>query len=63
MEMHDLRSSGERFSQAVKEVTVDYVPQPRESRLVKVSIVKSAGDTDLADVFESKKDNYGEIEK
>ena len=63
VEMYELWSSGERFSQAVKEVAVDYVPQTRESRFVKVPIVKSVAGADLAVVSESEKDIYRGIEK
>jgi len=63
VEMYELWSSGEKLSQAVKEVTVDYVPQTRESKLVKVPIVKSVAGTDLVIICESEKDIYYEIEK
>jgi hypothetical protein len=42
---------------------VEYVPQTRESRLVKVPIVKSVAGTDLTVVSELEKDIYREIEK
>ena len=58
VEMYELWSSGERFSQAEKEVTVDYVPQTRESKFVRVPIVKSVAGTDLAVISESEKDIY-----
>lgn len=48
VEMCELCSSGEKLSQAVKEVAVDYVPKTRESRLVKVPIVKSVAGTDFS---------------
>ncbi len=63
VEMYELWSSGEKLSQAVKEVTVDYVPQTRESRLVEVPIVKSVAGTDLAIVSDLEKDIYRYIEK
>jgi len=63
VEMYELWSSGEKLSQAVKEVTVDYVPQTRESKFVKVPSVKSIAGTDLAVVSESEKDIYRGIEK
>jgi hypothetical protein len=63
VEMYELWSSGEKLSQAVKEVTIDYVPQTRESRLVKVPIVKSVAGTDLVVVSDLEKDIYREIEK
>jgi hypothetical protein len=42
---------------------VDYVPQTRESMLVKVPIVKSVADADLAVVSELEKDIFREIEE
>ncbi len=63
VDMYELWSSGEKLSQAVKEVTADYVPQTRESKFVKVPSVKSIAGTDLAVVSESEKDIYLGIEK
>ena len=63
VEMYELWSSGEKLSQTFKEVTVDYVPQTRESKFVKVPIVKSVAGKDLAVVSESEKDIYRGIEK
>jgi hypothetical protein len=56
-------SSGERLFFTAKEVAVDYVPQTRQSRLVKVPSVKSVAGTDLEVVSESEKDIYRGIEK
>jgi hypothetical protein len=61
VEMYELWSSGERLSQAAKEVAVNYVPQTRESRLIKVPIVKSVAGADLAVVSELEKDIYRDI--
>ncbi len=63
VEMYELWSSGERLSQTFKEVNVDYVPQTRESKFVKVPSVKSIAWADLAVVSESEKKVYREIEK
>jgi hypothetical protein len=42
---------------------VQYVPKTRESRLIKIPIVKSFGGADLAVVSESDKNIYREIEE
>ena len=42
---------------------MDYVPQTRESRLVKVPILKSVAGADLVVVSELEKDIYRGIEK
>jgi hypothetical protein len=44
-------------------MTVDYVPQTRESRFVKVPILKSVAGTDLVVVSELEKNIYRGIEK
>ena len=51
------------FSKAKKEVTVDYVPQTRESKFVKVPSVKSVAGTDLSVVSESEKDFTMKLKK
>jgi hypothetical protein len=63
LEMYELWSSGEKLLQTFKEVTVDYVPLTRESRLVKIPSVKSVVGADLAVVSESEQDLYRDIEK
>jgi hypothetical protein len=63
VEMFELWSSGERLTQAGKEVKVEYVPQTRESRFVKIPTVKSIAGADLAVESKSEKDVYREIEK
>jgi len=63
VEMYELWSTGERFSQAKKGLAVDYVPQTRESKFVRVPIVKSVAGTDLSVISDSEKNLYNEIEK
>jgi hypothetical protein len=63
VEMYELWSSGERLCQAIKEMTVDYVPLTRADRLVKVPSVKSVAGADLAVVSENQKNIYLDIEK
>jgi hypothetical protein len=63
IEMYELWSSSERLCQAAKEVTVDYVPQTRESRLVKVPSVRSVAGADLVVVSDSERDIYIDIDR
>ena len=63
IEMYELWSSGEKLSQTTKEVIVEYVPQTRESRLIKVPIAKSIAGNDLAVSSESENEIYKQIEK
>lgn len=63
VEMYELWSDGEKLSFTQKEVTVQYVPQTRESRLIKIPIVKSFGEPCLAVISESDKNIYREIEE
>ncbi len=63
VEMYELWSSGEKLSCTFKEVTVDYMPQTRESKLREIPIVKSFGGVDLVVVSESDKNIYREIEE
>jgi hypothetical protein len=58
-----LWSSGEKLSEALKELNIDYVPQTRESRFIKAPTVKSVAGKDLAIISEPEKAVYREIEK
>ncbi|MBE3115865.1 hypothetical protein IMZ68_01540 [Candidatus Bathyarchaeota archaeon] len=63
VEMYELWSSGEKLNFTLKEITVQYVPQTRELRLVKIPTVKSVAGTDLTVVSSSAKNIYREIEQ
>jgi hypothetical protein len=63
VEMYELWTSGEKLSQTNNEVSVDYVPQTRESKYVKVPSVKSVAGADLVVVSESEKNVYRHIEE
>lgn len=63
VEMYERWSDGEKLSFTLKEVAVQYVPQSREYRLIKIPIVKSFGEPSLAVVSESDKNLYREIEE
>ena len=63
VEMYELWSSGEKLNFSFKEIAVQYVPQNREARLVKIPSVKSVAGTDLTVVSSSAKNIYREIEQ
>ncbi len=63
VEMYELWSSGEKLSFASKKVTVDYVPQTRESKLIRIPIIKRFEGEDLAVVSESNKSIYRKMEE
>ncbi len=61
VEMYEPWSSNEKLNFTAKEIIVQYVPQTRESRLVKVPTVKSVAGSDLTVVLSSAKEIYREI--
>jgi hypothetical protein len=63
VEMYEPWSSGEKLNFTAKEIIVQYVPQTRASRLVKVPTIKSVAGTDLTVVSSSVKDIFREIEQ
>jgi len=63
VEMYEPWSSGEKLNFTFKEITVQYVPQTREARLVKIPSVKSVAGTDLTVVSSSAKNIYRDIEQ
>ena len=63
VEMYEPWSSGEKLNFTSKEIVVQYVPQTREGRLVKIPTVKSVAGTDLTVVTSSAKEIYREIEQ
>jgi hypothetical protein len=63
VEMYEPWSSGEKLNFIAKEIVVQYVPQTREARLVKIPTVKSVAGTDLTVVSSSAKNIYCEIEQ
>jgi hypothetical protein len=63
VDMFELWGSDEKLYLATRALTVNYVPQTRESRLVKVPFVKCVTGTGLVVVSESEKGIFSEIEK
>ncbi len=63
VEMYEPWPSGEKLNFTAKEITVQYVPQTREERLVKIPTVKSVAGTDLTVVSSTAKNIYREIEQ
>ena len=62
VEMYEPWSSGEKLNFASKEITIQYTPQTRESRLVKIPTVKSVAGADLTVVSSGARDIYREID-
>ena len=63
VELFEQWESGERLCETTKELTVDYVPQTRQARLVKIPTVKTIAGADLAVASRIEKDIYEEIGK
>jgi hypothetical protein len=63
VEMYEPWPSAEKLNFTTKEITVQYVPQTRASRLVKIPTVKSVAGTDLTVVSSSAKNIFREIEQ
>jgi hypothetical protein len=63
VEMGESWSSGEKLNFTSKEIAIQYVPQTREARLVKIPTLKSVAGTDLTVVSSSAKEIYREIEQ
>jgi hypothetical protein len=63
VEMYEPWSTGDKLNFTAKEITVQYVPQTRAERLVKIPTVKSVAGTDLTVVSSTAKDIYREIEQ
>jgi hypothetical protein len=63
VEMYGLWDRDEKLCRAIQEITVDYVPQTRQSRLVRVPTVRSVVGADLTVVSELEKSIYRDIEK
>jgi len=63
IEMYEEWSSNERLHQTSREITVKYVPQTRQSRLIKIPFIKKVIGTDLAVISTQEKQIYENIEK
>jgi hypothetical protein len=62
VEMFELWPSGEKLCFTSKEIIVEYVPKTKQSRLVKIPIVKSVAGSNLSVVSSSEKSVYLDIE-
>ena len=63
VEMYELWHTGEKLNQTSSEMKLDYVPQTRQSRMVKIPTVKSVAGADLAVSSASEKEVYSELER
>jgi hypothetical protein len=63
IEMYEDLPSGEKIHQTVREITVNYVPQTRQARLIKIPLVKSITGIDIVVVSNQEKQLYLDLEK
>jgi hypothetical protein len=63
VDMYETWSSSESLCQTSRELTVNYVPQTRQSRLIKIPFVKKVIGADVAVVTNQEKQIYTDIEK
>ena len=63
VELYEPWSSGEKLNFTAKEIAVQYVPQTRKSRLVKIPMVKSVAGAGLTVVSSNAKSIYNEIDE
>ncbi len=63
VEMYEPWPAEEKLCFATKEIAVQYTPQTRESRLIKISTVKSSARTNLDVVSSKAKNIYKEIDE
>jgi hypothetical protein len=61
VELYELWNSDERVCEDAQMLFIDYVPQTRESHLVKVPIVKRVAGADLAVASDTEQDLYREM--
>ncbi len=63
VEMYELWSPDEKLFFTSKSIVIDYVPQTRESRLVKIPTVKSVAGSTLTVVSSSEKEIYRDLQQ
>jgi hypothetical protein len=63
VEMCEDGLSGEKIHQTTREITVNYVPQTRQARLIKIPFVKSVTGVDIEVISSQEKQLYLDIEK
>jgi hypothetical protein len=63
VEMYELWPSKEKLSFVSKEIITDYIPKKRESRLVKIPIVKNVTVSNLTVVSSNEKSIYLDLEQ
>jgi hypothetical protein len=63
VEMYEPWGVGEKLNFTFKEIAIQYIPQIREARYVKIPTVKSVAGSDLTVVSSSVKNIYHEIEQ
>lgn len=63
VEMYELWSTDEKLNFTVKSIVIDYVPQTREARLVKIPTVKSVAGSNLTVVSSGARDIFRDLQQ
>ena len=63
VEIYGLWSGGEKLCRVIREVTINYVPLMRQSRLLKIPSLRSVAGADLAVASQDDKNIYRDIEE
>jgi hypothetical protein len=63
VKMYEDWPANEKIHQTIREIKVNYIPQTRQARLIKIPFVKSVTGTDIEVVSNQEKQLYLDIEK
>ncbi|MDR0318504.1 MAG: hypothetical protein LBI09_00510 [Nitrososphaerota archaeon] len=63
VEMYEHWPSSEKLYQTTRELTVKYIPQTRQARLIKIPFIKKVTGTNIAVITNQEKQIYKDLEK
>ncbi|MDR2707700.1 MAG: hypothetical protein LBB87_03005 [Nitrososphaerota archaeon] len=63
IEMYEHWPSNEKLYQTTQEITINYIPQTRQSRLIKIPFIKKITSTNIAIITNQEKQIYKDLEK